>query len=213
MSDNAIRRIQAGDLRGMSDREGLILQGCGGDPQEWLDGINEMLTDAGILRNGSRFERASLFEYDGHTNMLFDFEGVDLDVGKLAMWRLTTYGTIGGTWLSDYVPNRLGGFLEKSELGVEKPSCPLIRQDGNIFNLVGIAERTLREHGLTDQAKEMKDRVFASGSYGEALCIIGEYVNITDTEPEQRPSLRQQLKETKTAEPSARLKPEKQQER
>ena len=137
MSDNAIRRIQAGDLRKMSDREGLILQGCGGDPQEWLEGINEMLTDAGILRNGSRFERASLFEYDGHTNMLFDFEGVDLDVGKLAMWRLTTYGTIGGTWLSDYVPNRLGGFLEKSELGVEKPSCPLIGQDGNIFNLVG----------------------------------------------------------------------------
>ena len=115
MSDNAIRRIQVGDLRKMSDREGLILQGCGGDPQEWLEGINEMLTDAGILRNGSRFERASLFEYDGHTNMLFDFEGVDLDVGKLAMWRLTTYGTIGGTWLSDYVPNRLGGFLEKSE--------------------------------------------------------------------------------------------------
>ena len=26
MSDNAIRRIQAGDLRKMSDREGLILQ-------------------------------------------------------------------------------------------------------------------------------------------------------------------------------------------
>ena len=83
MNDNAIRRIQVGDLRKMSDREGLILQGCGGDPQEWLDGINEMLTDAGILRNGSRFERASLFEYDGHTNMLFDFEGVDLDVGSI----------------------------------------------------------------------------------------------------------------------------------
>ena len=80
MNDNAIRRIQVGDLRKMSDREGLILQGCGGDPQEWLDGINEMLADAGILRNGSRFERASLFEYDGHTNMLFDFEGVDLQI-------------------------------------------------------------------------------------------------------------------------------------
>ena len=63
MNDNAIRRIQVGDLRKMSDREGLILQGCGGDPQEWLDGINEMLAVAGILRNGSRFERASLFEY------------------------------------------------------------------------------------------------------------------------------------------------------
>ena len=68
MSDNAIRRIQVGDLRKMSGREGLILQGCGGDPQEWLDGINKMLTDAGILRKGSRFERAALFEYDGHTS-------------------------------------------------------------------------------------------------------------------------------------------------
>ena len=164
MSDNAIRRIQIGDLRKMSDREGLILQGCGGDPQEWLEGINEMLTDAGILRNGSRFERASLFEYDGRTNMLFDFEGVDLDVGKLAMWRLTTYGTIGGTWLSDYVPNRLGGFLEKSELGVEKPPCPLIGQDGNIFNLVGIAARTLREAGLRDQAKENSPTAFSAAS-------------------------------------------------
>ena len=176
MSDNAIRRIQAGDLRKMSDREGLILQGCGGDPQEWLEGINEMLTDAGILRNGSRFERASLFEYDGHTNMLFDFEGVDLDVGKLAMWRLTTYGTIGGTWLSDYVPNRLGGFLEKSELGVEKPSCPLIGQDGNIFAIMGRASRLLKSSGQGDKAKEMRDRVMSCDSYQKALSIVSEYV-------------------------------------
>ena len=55
-----------------------------------------------------------------------------------------------------------------------------IGADGNIFNLLGIASRTLREHGLKEQAKEMSDRVFASGSYGEALCIIGEYVNITE---------------------------------
>ena len=186
MSDNAIRRIQAGDLRKMSDREGLILQGCGGDPQEWLDGINEMLTDAGILRNGSRFERASLFEYDGHTNMLFDFEGVDLDVGKLAMWRLTTYGTIGGTWLSDYVPNRLGGFLEKSELGVEKPSCPLIGQDGNIFAIMGRASRLLKSSGQGDKAKEMRDRVMSCDSYQKALSIVSEYVE-TELSPSPTP--------------------------
>lgn len=134
-----------------------------------------------------------------------------MEIGKLAMWRLQTHENFGGTWLSDFVPNRLGGFIGEPE--PEKPDCALIGQDGNIFNLVGIAARTLREHGLSDQAKEMKDRVFASGSYGEALCIIGEYVNITDTEQERKPSLRQQLKETKTAEPSARPKPEKQQER
>ena len=78
----------------------------------------------------------------------------------------------------------------------EKPDCDLIGQNGNIFNLVGIAARTLREHGLKDQAKEMTDRVFASGSYGEALCIIGEYVNITDSYREHRPSVRGSLEIT-----------------
>ena len=211
----SINHIAAEDLRRMEGKEGLILQGCGGDLQEWLAGINEMLTDAGILKNGTKFQDISAFEYDGLTCLLYPFEGVDLEIGKLAMWRLQTHESFGGTWLSDYVPNRLGGFIgePEPEPEPEKPDCALIGQDGNIFNLVGIAARTLREHGLSDQAVEMKDRVFASGSYGEALCIIGEYVNITDTEQEQRPSLRQQLKETKTAELSARSKPEKQQER
>ena len=60
-----------------------------------------------------------------------------------------------------------------------KPDCPLIGQDGNIFNLVGIASRTLKGNGLSDEASEMTSKVFKSGSYEEALGIIGEYVNIT----------------------------------
>ena len=67
----------------------------------------------------------------------------------------------------------------------KKPSCPLIGQDGNIFNLMGIASRTLRRNGMAEEAKEMTDRIYQSGSYDEALCIIGEYVNITSVdEPE-----------------------------
>lgn len=46
-----INTITAEDLRRMSDKEGLILQGCGGDLTEWVDGINEMLTHAGILKD------------------------------------------------------------------------------------------------------------------------------------------------------------------
>lgn len=71
---------------------------------------------------------------------------------------------------------------EEKNLNVEKPPCPLIGQDGNIFNLVGIAARTLREAGLRDQAKELTHRIFSGEchSYGEALCLIGEYVMITD---------------------------------
>ena len=61
-----------------------------------------------------------------------------------------------------------------------KPKCALIGQDGNIFNLVGIASRTLKQNGMREQAKEMSDKVFSSHSYDEALNIIGEYVEITD---------------------------------
>ena len=63
-----------------------------------------------------------------------------------------------------------------------KPDCPLIGEDGNIFNLVGIAARTLKRNGLSEQASEMTDKVFKSGSYEEALGIIGEYVNITSVD-------------------------------
>lgn len=211
----SINTITTDDLRRMDDKDGLILQGCGGDLKEWVDGINDLFTEAGILKGGSKFEDVSAFQYDGLTCLLYPFDGVDLDIGKLAMWRLQTHETFGGTWLSDFVPNRLGGFIGEPEAEPEKPDCALIGQDGNIFNLVGIAARTLREHDRKDQAKEMTDRVFASGSYGEALCIIGEYVNITDSQPEaeQKLSVRQQLKETKPIEPSGHAKTGRQQER
>lgn len=165
------------DLRRMTDEEGLILQGCGGDLQEWVDGINELLTQEGILLNGSKFENAATFQHDGLTNLLFSFEGVQLNVGKLAMWRIQTHSQFGGTWLSDYVPNRLGGFLDQpNQQERPKPHCSLIEQDGNIFNLMGTASRTLREHGMGDQAKEMCDRITGGNchSYHEALCNINQ---------------------------------------
>lgn len=172
--------IKTEDLRKMKDKEGLILQGCGGEPKEWLDGINDLLTKEGILQNDSKFENCSVFSNDGLTCILFPFEGVDLDIGKLAMWRLQTHGTFGGTWLSDYVDNKLGGFVEE-QLQTQKPDCPLIGEDGNIFNLMGIASRVLRRHGMGEQAKEMSNRIITSGcDYNGALNIIGEYVNITD---------------------------------
>ena len=179
-----INTITAEDLRRMPDKEGLILQGCGGDLTEWVDGINEMLTKAGILKDGCQFENVAAFQHGELTCLLYPFDDVKLDIGKLALWRLQTHEVYGGTWLSDFVPNYLGGFIETPEALADKPDCPLIGADGNIFNLLGIASRTLREHGLKEQAKEMSDRVFVSGSYGEALCIIGEYVNITDSELE-----------------------------
>ena len=45
-----IRTISTGQLCCMGDQECLILQCCGGDPQEWLDGINEILAQECILK-------------------------------------------------------------------------------------------------------------------------------------------------------------------
>lgn len=181
----SIKQINANDLRAMKNKEGLILQGCGGDLNEWVDGINGVLTDEGILLDGTKFENCSTFAHDGVTCILYPFEDAKLDAGKLAIWRLRSYGQFGGTWLSDYVPNRLGGFIEQSQdIPAErtKPDCALIGEDGNIFNLVGLAARTLRENGMTEEASEMTKRVYASDNYDKALGIIGEYVNITSSE-------------------------------
>ena len=107
-------------LRRMGNSEGLVIQGCGGGLQEWVDGINEVLTQESILRNGSKFTDCSTFEHDGLTCLLFPFKDVCVDVGRLAIWRLKTHDAFGGTWLSDYVPNRLGGFEESAEMGTDE---------------------------------------------------------------------------------------------
>ena len=178
----SVKKINAEDFRRMKDCEGLILQGCGGSLDEWVDGINDMLTESKILLDGTKFkaENCCAFENEGLTNLMFLFsEEVKLDMGKLAMWRLQTHEKFGGKWLSDYVDNRLGGFISEETAEKKKPNCKLIGEDGNIFNLMGIASKTLRQNGMAEQAVEMRDRICASGSYDEALCIIGDYVNIT----------------------------------
>lgn len=67
----------------------------------------------------------------------------------------------------------------------KKPKCPLIGQDGNIFNLMGIASRTLKRNGMSNESKEMCSRITSSGSYDEALSIIDEYVEITSVDEEE----------------------------
>lgn len=169
------------ELRRMKGSEGIIFQGCGGSLDEWADRVNEMLTKSGILQNGTKFTDVYSFENNGLINLSFPFdENVNLDIGKFAMWRIASYQQFYGSWLSDYVDNYLDGFIDESVTEKsEKPDCELIGQDGNIFSLMGIASRTLRNNGMAEQASEMCTRIRASESYNSALCIIGEYVNIT----------------------------------
>lgn len=187
MSDNAIRQITADDLRTMNNQEGLILQGCGGDLREWLDGINGQLAEAGILLDGNKFEMVSVFQHDGQTNLLFHFEGVKLDMGKLAMWRIQTHEQFGGTWLSDYVPNRLGGFIQAEQRPPRKPKMELMGHDGNIFSIMGRASFLLQMAGMNAENKEMVDRITSCKDYDKALNIISEYVDTELSTPSIEP--------------------------
>lgn len=187
MSDNShskeILEISTDKLRRMEGREGLILQGCGGDPQEWVDGINQILTDAGILLDGTRFENVVSFQHEGLTNLLFPFKDAKVDAGKLAMWRLQTHEQFGGMWLSDYVPNRLGGFVQEQRS--QKPRMELEGQDGNIFAILANASMTLSKAGQREQIDEMFQRVQSCGDYNKALGIISEYVETELSVPQQ----------------------------
>lgn len=183
----SVKDSQKEDLRKMSDKEGIIFQGCGGDVQEWIDGINDMLTKENILLDNTKFNDVTRFSDGEVTCLMFEFsDDVKINMGKLAIWRIDTHEAFGGTWVSDYVANRLGGFIQsdvnQQDSQEAKPDCTLIGRDGNIFNLMGIASKTLKRNGMPEEAKEMQERIESSSSYHEALNIIGEYVNIVESD-------------------------------
>lgn len=177
-----IQEIDIQELRKLNGNDGLILQGCGGEPKEWVEGINKLLTEEMILLEGSQFEDCYVFKNGELTCMLFPFGDQKVDMGRFAVWKIITANRLGSMWLSDYIDINLGA--EQGTELTDKPDCPLIGADGNIFNLMGIASRTLKQNGMPEQAKEMTERIHSSGSYAEALNIIGEYVNITSVDDE-----------------------------
>ena len=176
-----IKKITTKELRAMRDtKEGIVLSGCGEYLGVTVNAINDALTDHGVLLEGTRLKDCYSFEHNDQTYLFMSMEGAKLNLGKFAIWRINTHEHFSGTWLSDFVDQ-----LYEDEPSTEqrtKPNCPLIGQDGNIFNLMGIASRTLKQHGMADHATEMCNRIYECGSYHEALGIIGEYVNITSVD-------------------------------
>ena len=60
-----------------------------------------------------------------------------------------------------------------------KLKCRLIGEDGNIFNLMGIVSRTLKEAGEPEKAEEMIRRITSDAkSYDEALAMLMEYEDV-----------------------------------
>lgn len=58
-----------------------------------------------------------------------------------------------------------------------KPEVQLTGTNGNVFALLARCDRALKQAGQRDRAEELRQRVFASGSYDEALALMMEYVD------------------------------------
>ena len=70
----SIRSVTTDALRRMSNQEALVIQGCGGDLQEWVDGINDILTQEGILLEGTKFNDCLSFQKNDTTCLAFLFQ-------------------------------------------------------------------------------------------------------------------------------------------
>ena len=71
--------------------------------------------------------------------------------------------------------------LEK--LPLQKPAAPILGLHGDIFNLLCITNRTLRQAGQMEQAAEMWRRVLESGDSYKAISIMSEYVEFDEAYP------------------------------
>lgn len=67
----------------------------------------------------------------------------------------------------------------------KKPYAKLVGEDGNIFNLIGIARRALNRAGMSVEADEMANRIYKSENYTEALGILMEYVDVNEDESQE----------------------------
>lgn len=61
----------------------------------------------------------------------------------------------------------------------DKPAVQLSGQDGNVFNLIGLAKRAMERAGQRTQAQEMMKKCMSSKSYDEAIQTIMEYCDVT----------------------------------
>lgn len=82
----------------------MVLQGCGGDLKEWVNGFKGMLIDEGIVDDSFSFKEVYSFQNGNLTNLLFSLDG-NIDMSKLPLFRLKIREDFGAMWLSDYIDN------------------------------------------------------------------------------------------------------------
>lgn len=90
------------DLMMLKDKEGLVCLGCGGNLDEWYEGINKMMVEEGVTTNPYIFKEVAVVTLPNIVIMVFFFpeDILDFNVGRLAIVRLNFDWM---KWLSDYI--------------------------------------------------------------------------------------------------------------
>lgn len=102
-----IKNITCSEVKELRNNnyEYLILQGCGGNLNEWVNGITDMLKEEKIVSDTFLFDEVYSFENNNLTNMAFALNNKDINIGRLATFRVRIRSTFGAMWLSDYIDN------------------------------------------------------------------------------------------------------------
>jgi hypothetical protein len=59
-----------------------------------------------------------------------------------------------------------------------RPQVRLIGEDGNVFSIIGLTARALREAGLEQAAVEFTNAAFGCDSYDSVLRLVMRYVEV-----------------------------------
>jgi hypothetical protein len=84
--------------------ESLVFLGAGGPAEEWVNGVHDLLFAEGITteRDPVKFWKyQEKIDFVSRSDLILTFPD-DVDLGKLAIWRLRFGDTM---WLSDYIDN------------------------------------------------------------------------------------------------------------
>ena len=73
----------------------LVLQGCGGSLDEWVIGITDMLKENDIMPKDFNFKEVYSFENNNITNMAFALNDENINMEKLAIFRLKIRNDFG----------------------------------------------------------------------------------------------------------------------
>ena len=107
MPEISINSISCSEVKELlnNNYEYLVLQGCGGNLKDWVDGITDMLRANKIVPDSFSFNEIYSFEDNNLVNMAFALNSKNIDMGKLAIFRLKIREEVGAMWLSDYIDN------------------------------------------------------------------------------------------------------------